>query len=155
MPNDPPRLDRTSLARIGLELQAAYHRSPKEPLSEIQREVLLQWAVKEALEAAQTDPSTHRKGEAAGAPPPWEAPRTPQAIATAPRTLDEGAAPILLLLYAPQHGGRPTGLWAAGRGRPHLGPEATLDPTHWPPPALGPEAGHAGAPAAPPLCTGG
>jgi hypothetical protein len=52
MPNHP-RLDRTSLARIGLELQAAHHRSEKEPLSADQRDLLLQWAVKEALEAAQ------------------------------------------------------------------------------------------------------
>ena len=53
MPNNHPGLDRTSLARLGVELQAAHHRSEKEPLTEAQRDLLLEWAVREALEAAQ------------------------------------------------------------------------------------------------------
>jgi hypothetical protein len=53
MPNKQPRLDRNSLALLGRELQAAHHISEKEPLSERQKDLLLEWAVTEALEAAQ------------------------------------------------------------------------------------------------------
>jgi len=53
VPEDQPRLDRTSLARLGTELQAAHHRSASEPLTQQQRDLLLEWAVAEALQAAQ------------------------------------------------------------------------------------------------------
>ena len=61
-----PRLDRRSLARLGTELQAAHHRSEKEPLSERQKDLLLQWAIREAVEAA--------KHEALGTGQPTEEP---------------------------------------------------------------------------------
>ena len=141
MPNHP-RLDRTSLARIGVELQAAHHRSEKQPLTEGQRDLLLQWAVKEALEAAQD--------EGLGASEPGHAPSTsvfsvdppqpPQPIATAPKE-DPGGDPVLLLLYSPEQRGWHTGFWRDGRWRTPLGPNVELRPTHWLPPMLGPDAG--------------
>ena len=138
MPNHP-RLDRTSLARIGVELQAAHHRSEKEPLTDGQRDLLLQWAVREALEAAQD--------EALGASEPKYAPRTPvfaldppqppQPIETAPQTDDPDGEPVLLLLYSPEQGGWHTGFWQDGSWRTPLGAEMELRPTHWLPPLRG------------------
>jgi hypothetical protein len=52
MPTKQPRLDQESLAQLGRELQAAHHTSEREPVPERQKELLLEWAVREALEAA-------------------------------------------------------------------------------------------------------
>ena len=142
MPQGQPRLDRESLAQLGRELQVAHHLAEKEPLTEQQRDLLLEWAVKEALEAAQ--------GEALAIPQPVDQlggtviplhpPQRPQPIATAPRATAEHADPVLLLLYAPEQGGWHTGFWSAGRWRTRLAPEVELQPTHWLPPMLGPAA---------------
>ena len=141
MPNHP-RLDRTSLARIGLELQAAHHRSEKEPLSADQRDLLLRWAVKEALEAAQDQALGASEPGHAPSPPvfPVDPPKPPQPIATAPKE-DPGGDPVLLLLYAPEQRGWHTGFWQNGRWRTPLRVDVELRPTHWLPPMMGPDAG--------------
>ncbi len=139
MPKDHPGLDRTSLARLGLELQAAHHRSQKEPLTEDQRDLLLQWAVREALEAAQQETLGTSK-HALGAPVlSLDPPQPPQSIETAPKTDDPGGDPVLLLLYSPEQGGWHTGFWRDGRWRTRLGADVELRPTHWLPPMLGPD----------------
>ncbi len=140
MPNNQPRLDRDSLARLGRELQAAHHISEKEPLSERQKDLLLEWAVTEALEAAQhgmLPPQTRSEPE--GALLPLQPPELPQPTETAPRAMDENDWPVVLLLYSPEHGGWHTGFWSAGRWRTHLSPEVDLQPTHWLPRMLPPE----------------
>src|SRR3712207_8943374 len=48
---------------------------------------------------------------------PLQPPQLPQPIATAPRPAAEGAAPVILLLYAPGQGGWHTGFWSMGRDR--------------------------------------
>lgn len=140
MPEDQPRLDRTSLARLGAELQATHHRSEKEPLTERQRDLLLEWAVKEALEAAQHQALTppQLEGDSGVLPLPFDPPQPPQPIATAPRVTQDGEGPVVLLLYSPEQGGWHTGFWSAGRWRTHFSAEVDLRPTHWLPPMLGP-----------------
>ena len=128
MPLDQPRLDRASLAQLGIELQAEHHRSEKMPLTDQQKDLLLQWAVAEAMAAAQD--------EAAGLPP-LELPRPPQPIATAPKAT-EGEPPRVLLLYAPHLGGWYTGFWSEGQWRTYLSADLDLQPTHWLPPMAGP-----------------
>jgi hypothetical protein len=148
MSKDQPRLDRTSLARLGTELQAAHHRSEKAPLTEQQKDLLLQWAVAEALTAARgaEAPSDHPDLEPGGALVPLQPPLPPQPIASAPKA-PEGSPPVVLLLYAAHQGGWHTGFWSAGRWRLHLSTYAELQPTHWLPPMLGPvDAGEHGTP---------
>ena len=141
MPNDP-RLDRTSLARIGVELRAAHHRSEKEPLTADQKDLLLQWAVKEALEAAQDEGlSTAEPGNTLSTSVfPVHPPQPPQPIATAPKE-DPGGDPVLLLLYAPEQRGWHTGFWRDGRWCTPLRADVELRPTYWLPPMTGPDAG--------------
>ncbi len=139
MPKDQPRLDRTSLVRLGIELQAAHHRTEKAPLTEQQKDLLLQWAVAEALTAARDlgTPSDRPDVEPEGALVPLQPPLPPQPIGSAPRAPEDGP-PVVVLLYAPDQGGWHTGFWSAGRWRTHLSPDAELQPTHWLPPMLGP-----------------
>jgi hypothetical protein len=141
MPNNHPGLDRASLARLGVELQAAHHRSEKEPLTEGQRDLLLQWAVREALEAAQHEALGASEPKHAPSAPvlPLDPPQSPQSIETAPKADDPGGDPVLLLLYSPEQGGWHTGFWRDGRWRTHLGAEVELRPTHWLPPMRGPD----------------
>ena len=139
MSKDQPRLDRTSLVRLGIELQAAHHRTEKAPLTEQQKDLLLQWAVAEALTAARhegtsSDPPDMDPG---GALVPLHPPLPPHPIGSAPKAR-EGGPPMVLLLYAPQQGGWHTGFWSAGRWRTHLSTDVELQPTHWLPPMLGP-----------------
>jgi hypothetical protein len=113
MPNHP-RLDRTSLARIGVELQAAHHRSEKEPLTEGQRDLLLQWAVREALEAAQDETLSASEPKHAPRTPVFalDPPQPPQPIETAPR-------PMILMASrfcsSSTHRSRGAGTRASGR----------------------------------------
>jgi hypothetical protein len=139
MPTDQPRLDRVSLARLGMELQAEHHRSEKTPLTDQQKDLLLQWAVAEAITAAQDEAvgSDQSDGGATGRVLPLEPPHTPQPIASAPKA-PEGEQPRVLLLYAPHYGGWYTGFWSGGRWRTHLSGDVDLQPTHWLPPMLGP-----------------
>jgi hypothetical protein len=134
MSKDQPRLDRTSLAQLGIELRAAHHRSEKAPLTEQQKDLLLQWAVAEAITAAQDEVAPP---DPAGVLVPLQPPLPPQPIGSAPRA-PEGDPPRVLLLYAPHQGGWHTGFWSAGRWRTHLSADAALQPTHWLPPMLGP-----------------
>ena len=150
MPKDQPRLDRTSLARLGIELQAAHHRAEKAPLTEQQKDLLLQWAVAEALTAARGEgtPSDRPHVEPGGALVPLQPPLPPQPISSAP-TAPEDGPPVVLLLYAPHQGGWHTGFWSAGRWRTHLSTDAALQPTHWLPPMLGPIDGKEQGPLSP------
>lgn len=139
MPNNQPRLDRSSLAQLGRELRATHHTSEKEPLSDRQKDLLLEWAVKEALEAAQHEAVSQAPSQPSSTLLPLPPPEAPRPIATAPRASDERERPLVLLLYAPDQGGWHTGFWSMGKWRTHLSAEADLRPTHWLPPMLGPE----------------
>ena len=142
MPTHQPRLDHASLAQLGRELQAAHHTSEKEPLSDRQKDLLLEWAVKEAIEAAEHGSrSADQPGSTEGVVTPVRTPQAPQPIATAPRALDERGKPVVLLLYAPEQGGWHTGYWSMGQWRINLDADVYLKPTHWLPPMLGPEEG--------------
>jgi len=140
VPEDQPRLDRTSLARLGTELQAAHHRSASEPLTQQQRDLLLEWAVAEALQAAQHQAliRSRPKRSAAILPLPLDPPLPPQPIATAPRMTLDDDYPVVLLLYSPEQEGWYTGFWSAGRWRTRLCHEVEFRPTHWLPPMLKP-----------------
>jgi hypothetical protein len=129
---DQPRLDRVSLARLGVELKAEHHRSEKTPLTEQQKDLLLQWAVAEAMTAAQDEVagSDQSDGKAEGRLPPLELPRPPQPIASAPKAPD-GEPPRVLLLYASHLGGWYTGFWSERQWRTHLSADVDLQPTHW------------------------
>ena len=139
MPTDQPRLDRTSLARLGTELQAEHHRSEKTPLTEQQKDLLLQWAVAEAITAAQDEVAGSAPSDAmaTGGLLPLEPPRPPQPIASAPKA-PEGEQPRVLLLYAPHYVGWYTGFCSGRRWRTHLSADVELQPCHWLPPMLGP-----------------
>lgn len=136
MSYDHPHLDRSSLARLGAELQAAHHRSEKEPLTDRQMELLLEWAIREAIEAAHQEART-ASGSAdeveRGPPEPLQLGILPQPIATAPRS-DDAANAIVLLLYAPHQGGWHTGSWFGRRWRASFDIDVELQPTHWLPP---------------------
>jgi hypothetical protein len=136
MSSNYPRLDRSSLARLGAELQAAHHRSEKEPLTDRQTELLLEWAIKEAIEAA--DQETLWASTSAGEPErrPLQTLQLsvlPQPIATAPRSNND-ANSIVLLLFAPYQGGWHTGSWSGKRWRASFDIDVELHPTHWLPP---------------------
>ena len=120
MSRDPsaPQLDGESLAQIGIELRRAYQSPDRLPLSDKHRDLLLEYAVSEALAAS--DPSRSR--------PKTEGPR-PLPIATAPK-VDEGQQPIRLLLYSPSYGWH-SGVWSDGKWLAALGAEFELHPTHW------------------------
>lgn len=136
MSHNNPHLDRSSLARLGAELQAAHHRSAKEPLTDRQTELLLEWAIREAIEAAhqETRRTSSSVGELErGSPEPLQLAILPQPIATAPRSNDDANA-IVLLLYAPHQGGWHTGSWSGRRWRASFDIDVELQPTHWLPP---------------------
>jgi hypothetical protein len=140
MPTNQPRIDHVSLAQLGRELQAAHHTSEKEPLSDRQKDLLLEWAVKEAIEAAEHGRrSPYQPSPQDGVVAPVQPPQAPRPIATAPRALDKSEKPVVLLLYAPEQGGWHTGYWSMGEWRTHLHADVCFKPTHWLPPMLGPQ----------------